>query len=72
MTVKKRERPIAPVPRNLLTREEAAVSLGMAVDTFEKYVQPHLRLVIVGRLILVPPKELERYVSANARPLTET
>jgi len=55
-----------PIPRFALTREEAAASLGMSVDSFERHVQPHLRLVRKGRLRLVPVSELERWVEENA------
>ena len=34
------DRPIETVPRRLLTRAEAAASLGMSVAHFERYVQP--------------------------------
>jgi hypothetical protein len=46
----------------LVTRKEAATSLGMSLDHFEKYVQPHLALVPSGRLKLVPRAELQRWV----------
>ena len=59
----KRERPI---PRIALTREEAAASLGMSVDSFERYVQPHVRLIRAGALRLVPVAELERWADENA------
>jgi hypothetical protein len=55
-----------PVPRIALTRLEAAVSLGMSVDSFERYVQPDIRLVRCGRLRLAPVSELERWVEENA------
>jgi hypothetical protein len=59
-----RMRPIAPL---LVKREEAAKLLGFGcVDTFERHVQPHLRLVRVGSLVLVPVRELERWVEENA------
>ena len=54
-------RPIAPVPRIALTREEAAASLGMSLRAFEQRVQPDLRLIRRGRLRLVPLRELERW-----------
>jgi hypothetical protein len=38
----------------------------MSVDAFEDHVQPALRVVRVGRLVLVPVHELEQWVSANA------
>ena len=60
-------RPIESVQRYSLTRKEAAGSLGMSVDTFERRVQPFIRLVLCGQLILVPPAELERWVRENSR-----
>jgi excisionase family DNA binding protein len=54
------------LPRFALTRVEAAASLGVSVDFFEEHVQPDLRIVRVGRLRLVPPAELERWVERNA------
>lgn len=53
--------PIAPVPRIALTREEAAASLGMSLDSFEKYVQPHLRIIRLGRVRLVATEELQEW-----------
>ena len=63
-------RPIETVQRYSLTRKEAAAALGMSVDTFERRVQPFIRVVLCGQLILVPPAELERWVKDNARFLT--
>jgi hypothetical protein len=55
------------VPRIALTREEAAHALGMgSVDSFERYVQPHVRMIRRGRLRLVPVSELERWCEDNA------
>jgi hypothetical protein len=57
----------APVPRIALTREEAAASLGMkSVDSFERYVQPHISMIRRGRLRLVPVAELERWAMDSA------
>jgi len=39
----------------------------MSVDTFERRVQPFIRVVLCGQLILVPPAELERWVQDNSR-----
>jgi hypothetical protein len=63
-------RQIESVTRYSLTRKEAAAALGMSVDTFERRVQPFVRVVLCGQLILVPPAELERWVRDNARFLT--
>lgn len=59
-------RPMQPVPRLLLTRKEAASCLGMSVDTFERRVQPVIKLVPCGQLLLVPIRELERWCEEHA------
>jgi excisionase family DNA binding protein len=51
----------------LLTRAEAAALLSMSLDHFERYVQPHVRLVRCGRLRLVPVREVERWAHEQAR-----
>ena len=56
----------APIPRLALTREEAAAAMGMSLDSFERHVQPTLRLVRLGRLRLVPIGELRRWLEENA------
>jgi hypothetical protein len=63
------ERPVQPVERILYTREEAAAALGMSIDTFERKVQPFIRVVPCGALVQVPPQELRRWVRENARTL---
>lgn len=65
------KRPLEPVRRYAYTRQEAAESLGMSVDTFERKVQPHIRVVPCGQLLLVPPDEIERWIKGNARMLSE-
>jgi hypothetical protein len=59
-------RPLQAVPRYLVTRKEAAASLGMSVDTFERRVQPVIKLVPCGQLVLVPLRELERWCDEHA------
>jgi hypothetical protein len=54
------------VPRVALSRQEAALSLGMSLDSFERHVQPELRLIRRGKLRLVPLAELERWANDNA------
>jgi hypothetical protein len=58
--------PTAPVPRVCLTREEAAAAIGMSLDSFERHVQPELRLIRRGKLRLVPIRELERWADSAA------
>lgn len=59
------------VPRLALTRSEAADSLGMSLDSFERHVQPELRLVRRGKLQLVPITELQRWLDCHAERLLE-
>lgn len=60
------------LPRVSLTREEAAQSLGISLDSFERYVQGELRIVRRGRLRLVPFRDLEHWVEINAeRPIVK-
>ena len=61
----------AYIPRLALTRAEAATSIGMSLDSFERYVQPELRLVRRGKLRLVPVSEIERWLQANAEHVLE-
>jgi hypothetical protein len=56
----------APIPRLALSREEAAVAIGMSLDSFERHVQPSLRLCRLGRMRLVPVRELERWLEEHA------
>jgi len=57
---------LAEIPRVALTRDEAAASLGISVDTFERYVQPEIRMIRRGANRLVPVVELERWATASA------
>lgn len=54
------------LPRFALSREDAAASLGMSLDSFERHVQPDLRLIRRGRMRLVPVVELERWAKDAA------
>lgn len=56
----------ARVPRVALSRMEAAQSLGMSLDSFERHVQPELKLIRRGKLRLIPFVELERWANENA------
>lgn len=56
----------AQLPRLALTRSEAAAAIGMSVDSFERYVQPELKIVRMGRMRLVPVRELERWLDRSA------
>jgi excisionase family DNA binding protein len=53
-------------PRLALTREEAAEAIGVSLDTLERYVIDGLRVVRLGRRIVVPVAELEAWLADNA------
>ncbi len=55
--------------RLTLTPREAAEALGVSRDFFDAHVKPELRVVRRGRLVLVPVRELERWVEENATAL---
>jgi hypothetical protein len=61
----------APIPRLALTREEAAAALGMSINSFERHVQPELRLVRRGKLRLIPVREIERWLDENSNLILE-
>ena len=56
----------AAVPRMLLTRREAAATLGMSLRHFQRHVQPHVRCVYSGQLRLYPLRDLERWAESEA------
>ena len=55
-----------PQPRLLLSKREAAISLGMSVRHFERHVQEELRCVRSGQLTLFPLRDLERWAEDEA------
>ena len=58
--------PVDSVPRLSLTRSEAAEALGVSVNTIDAWIRnaslPHLK---VGRCVLFPVHELEKWLSDN-------
>ena len=56
-----RVRPIA------VTKPQAAAALSISIDSFERYVQPDLRVIRRGRLRLFTVAELERWANENAQ-----
>jgi hypothetical protein len=55
------------IPRVALTRAEAAAAIGMSLDSFERHVQPHVRMIYVGRIRLIPITELQRWCDSQAK-----
>jgi hypothetical protein len=54
------------VSRITLTKPEAAAALGISIDSFERHVQPELRVIRRGRMRLIPCSELQRWADENA------
>jgi hypothetical protein len=52
-----------------VAREDAARALGMSLDSFERHVQPEIKLIRRGKLRLVPVGELQRWAERNAEPV---
>jgi hypothetical protein len=48
---------------------KAAEALSMSANSFERYVMPEIKVVRRGRLVLVPVRELERWMERNVEPL---
>lgn len=59
-TAKDRPEPLA------YRRDVAAAVLSMSLDSFERYVQPEIRLIRKGSIRLVPRVELERWLERNS------
>jgi hypothetical protein len=59
------------VPRVSVTKAEAAEALGMSINSFERHVQPELRVVRRGSMRLFPVRDLERWVDENAHRIFE-
>jgi excisionase family DNA binding protein len=59
------------VVRLALTRREAAEALGISLNSFERHVQPEVKVVRRGKLRLIPISDLERWLEENASPMVE-
>jgi hypothetical protein len=57
---------VSGLPQLLLRRNQAASMLGISTDSFERYIESQIKLVLVGSMRLVPVNELERFVEENA------
>ncbi len=54
------------------SRIEAAAAIGVGLTTFVERVQPALRVVRLGRKVLIPATELTRWLEEHAeRPMVD-
>jgi excisionase family DNA binding protein len=49
-----------------LSIEDAAQVLSISRDSFERHVMGHIRVLRVGRRLLVPVRELERWIDRSS------
>jgi excisionase family DNA binding protein len=56
----------APTLRLALTPVEAAATVGCSRDFFDTHLLSELRVVRVGRKVLIPTRELERWLDEQA------
>ena len=60
-----------PSLRLALSKPDAAKALDISVNSFERHVQPELRVVRRGKLRLFPVAELERWLRENSERVFE-
>lgn len=61
------QQPASRTPTRLaLSKVDAAAALGVSVDFFEDHIMAEMRIVRRGRRRLIPVKELDRWLEANA------
>jgi excisionase family DNA binding protein len=63
---------MTPPVRLALTPDEAAAALGVSRDTLERHVLHELRVVRRGRRVLIPVRELERWLDESAAAVLES
>lgn len=54
------------VPRLALNQQEAAESIGVSVDHFERHVKPYVEYVLVGSRRLYPVRELQGFLERES------
>ena len=57
---------VGRVPRMLLSRREAAQTLGVSLRHFQRHVQPFVPCVYSGQLRLYRPRDLEHWAEDEA------
>ena len=58
-------------PQLALSKPDAAAALDVSINSFERHVQPELRVVRRGKLRLFPVEELERWLRENSERVFE-
>jgi hypothetical protein len=64
--------PVVSITPIALSKVDAAAALGVSVDSFERHIQPDLKVIRRGRLRLFAVSELQRWATeAGERTLGE-
>lgn len=63
--------PEPEVPRLALTKKEAATTLGVSIEFFERHIMGDLRVIHRGRRWLIPLSELQRWLNSTAERTVE-
>ena len=58
--------PAGQVQRLALSKAHAALAIDCSVDFLEEHVLPTLRVIRRGRKVLIPVRELERWLEREA------
>ena len=64
---------LTPIPRLLLSREEAALAIGLSVRELDDLTAPKgpIRCVRCGRRVLFAPTELQRWIADQLEIIDE-
>jgi hypothetical protein len=57
---------VARAPKLAVTKAEGAAMLSMSTDSFERYVQSHVKAIRRGRLVLFEVEELRAWCRDSA------
>jgi excisionase family DNA binding protein len=57
---------VSPVPRVCLTRDEAAMALGVSLSHFQRHIAPELRTIRSGSVRLFAVAELEAWADRQS------
>lgn len=58
-------RPRQPVSRLALRIDEAAEAIGVSRNHFDEHVRPYVRSVRLGKALVYPVSELEKFIEQN-------
>jgi hypothetical protein len=54
-----------------LSPDEAAAALGISRNSFDRWILPSIRVARIGRRVVVPVRELERWLDRHSAVLLD-